>query len=507
MTRMKSGAILLLLAIPFALYLAWQVQAATRPQLVGTSAPSEKGLPSKEQLTASVAQTEKWASDVQRVGTVAFQYRQPGASDATDCTDCTATTKAVAARSADLIDLETFLADRDSPTFTGTLQARYTGWLQSRKELDKASDAIETWLRNPLPNAIDGGPAATQALGAFDSLVTAYRKDSKFANSSRVTAWRMAARVKVIEALEEAGRKPYEEVLALPLPLPNGKENKVVERAVSIPAAIRDQARQLDTELRQAENERQELPEFVTKAASATLRRADEWAAKEELIGLFADPELLTDPLKAGQWLPRIQEQYNRTQSRESRDMIRKKVQQFCTAYVPKALRLDDRVLIKGNEVMRAGVTIVYDSDAKSQPLTDHPNRLNEFNFLTAFKYPDQIVWANGGKYAGVKDSANLQPTLASHVARDYSAARTAVTIWTQEAVQSLKKICEGDAAPVQQERRKHADQLVGAEPAPDLKTPEPQSAWTRDNTRLWTRLATLEAAMNKHPGLFEPQP
>ena len=56
---------------------------------------------------------------------------------------------------------------------------------------------------------------------------------------------------------------------------------------------------------------------------------------------------------------------------------------------------------------------------------------------------------------------------------------------------------CEGPGAALQQEeRRKLTDELVGA--AAD------GPAWTQENSRIWTRLAALSAAMGKHPALFE---
>src|SRR5262249_10571888 len=70
MTRLKSGILVLLLAAPFALYAAYQAQSAVPADLIGNDAPSEKGLPAKEQLTAEAAKTEKWSGEVRKVSAV-----------------------------------------------------------------------------------------------------------------------------------------------------------------------------------------------------------------------------------------------------------------------------------------------------------------------------------------------------------------------------------------------------------------------------------------------------
>ena len=88
-----------------------------------------------------------------------------------------------------------------------------------------------------------------------------------------------------------------------------------------------------------------------------------------------------------------------------------------------------------------------------------------------------------------------LKPTPKSRVAADYTAARVAVAGWSAAEVGRLKKACEGDGQPVeQQERRKLADELVGVA---EGSGPAP--------ARLWTRLSAVSAAAEKHPRLFDP--
>ncbi len=502
MSGLKSGALLLLLAIPFALYILWQVQAGAQTDFAGPAAPSEKGLPDGKRLTDTKAKAEKWSSDVRQASGVALQYRAPGPEDKAEDADCNAIAKAVAARAVDLTDLEKFLSGVDRPTFLGSLKDRYAEWQVSKLKLAKAEEAIEAWLKTPLPSVVDSHTVAVQTMKSFEDLIADYRKDSKFADALKASAWQVEARVKVLESLETAAHRPYNEVLELTLPLPDPKTSKVVEKALGAPAAIREQVRFLEAELARVEEAKRVLPERVKKAANSVIRRADEWAAKEEILALLADPELFTDPNKAAAWLPKVQAQFNKTQTETGRDLIRKKVQQFCEAYVPKAARLDANVLVRDKELPRSNVKLVYKTDGQApvtRSLADHPSTLNEFNFNTLYKDFDQITWSGG---FGGKDA--LKPTSASRVAVDFTVARATVTTWSSTTINQLKKKCEGEVEGIQQKRREQLEGLSGAELVRDPLGKEPASAWTRDNSKIWTRLTALSEAMAKAPGLFD---
>ncbi|MCE9560470.1 MAG: hypothetical protein K8U57_00300 [Planctomycetes bacterium] len=500
MSRLQSGGLVLLLAIPFALYIVWQVQAGARADFASPSPPTEKGLPDSKKLTETKAKTEKWANDVRQASAVALQYRAPGPEDKSDDADCTALAKAAAVRAGNLNDLEKFLSGVDSPTYVGSLKTKYAEWQLSKVKLAEAQTAIETWLRSSLPVAVETHATATQTMKSFEELITAYQTSSKFADSSKASTWHVEARVKVLEALESTSQRPYEEVLALPLPFP--KDSKLVEKAVGAPSAIREQVKLLESELVLVEADKRHIPEHVTKAANSVIRRADEWSAKEELLALFADPELFTDPNKATEWLPKVQAQFNKTQTESGRELIRKKVQQFCDAYIPKAAKLDAKVLFRDKEEPRGTLKAVYqiaNQDAVERNLTDHPSTLNEFNFSDLYPDFDRIRSPNR---TGGKDS--LKPTLASIAAREFTVARATVTTWTPATINQLKKKCEGEVATVQQKRREQLDSLTGTESVRDPLGSAPNSAWTPQNSRIWTRLTALSNAMEKSPGLFE---
>jgi hypothetical protein len=498
MSGLRSGAIALLLAIPFALYIAWQVQAYTRNDLLGSDAPSDKGPPGKDQLTVSKAKTEKWAGDVRKVSSVALQFRAPGTDDATTDDDCTALTRAVAARSADLTDLEKFLSRVAKPQFTGKLVDRYKGWYDETESLRIAANAIEQWFDDRAP-VIDSQSAADDVSKRFAALLEPYTKNNSiFIDRALIAGWRVRLTARIIDGLSDAVKAPYKRVLDLPLPLPAEDKSADVRTAIGALREMKVQVDRLQKSVSQATTDGIALPDKAQSAKSAALDTAKEWTSGDELLGLFAEPELFTDPNKAATWLPKVQEQLSKTQTAAGRDLIRKKVQQFCDAYIPKVARLDDKVLLFDKPVPRSGVTIEYDSDAKSQPLTDLPGTLNEFNYETMFKNFDRIVWENGAKFTGEKPK--FQPTPKSIVARDFTAARTDVTTWSSATVKQLKMKCEAEGGQVKQEDRpKLMDELIGAPAKEGAGVP-----WTKENTKIATRLTALAAAMGKNPALFE---
>jgi hypothetical protein len=499
MSGLKSGAILLLLVIPFGLYAAWQVQALTRGDLLVSDAPSEKGLPAKEQLAERRAKTEKWAGDVRKASAVALQFRVPGPEDATADAECKALSDAAARRSADLTDLGKFLAGVRNPAFAGDMKKRYKDWYDETESLRLAALEVEKWFDDRDP-VIGSQSTAEAEMTRFAQKLDAYTKGNPiFMDRGLVAGWRVRAVARIVTALANTVKAPYQRVLDLPLPLPSEGRNMDMKLALGALAEMKAQAERLDRLAAQAKTDGVALPKDAETARATALQAAREWAASDELLGLFADPELFADPNKATAWLPKVQEQYGRTQVEAGRELIRKKVQQFCDAYVPKAARLDTEVIIRDKPEPRAGVTIEYVAE-KPKPLTDLPDQLNEFNFKTLHKNFDRIVWSNGSKFTGDKDA--LRPTAKSIAARDFSEARAGVTAWSLAAVNQLKMKCEGSGAALQlKERHTLLDELVGTAPGGAAVGP----AWTKENTKVWTRLTSLSAAMEKHPTLFEP--
>jgi len=491
MGRLKSGVVLLLLAVPFALYAAWQVQGVSRADLIVSDPPSEKGLPGREQLAAARAKADKWSEDVRKAAAVTYQFRTPGPDDRAADDECYALARAAGARADELIDLEKFLSDTDDPVFVGALRTRYLEWRASKAELSKAGKAVENWFTTPLP-AVDGPEPAAKAVAAFYSLVGEYTRDSRFSDPAKAAGWKVRGRCRVIEALADTARGPYDKVVARPLPLPSEADSPDVRKALGAPRAIREQVKLLQDELTQIEDAKLTVPARAAADARAAVKRADEWAARERLLALFAEPTLFTNPTGAADWLEKVKAQFDRTQSAEDRDLLRRKVQEFCEAFVPRAVELEDFVLIDGKRTRRADVEVEYfDAKGKSHrvPLTNNPDpeSLNEFTVARKFPGERTRVWV------GATESFpnQLQPTkpseaaVAFHEARKNVGSGPGMPKWTAKAIDELKIKCK----PVSGEVNKL--KIPGTKP--DAPAPE-----------IWNRLENLSRGAEADRTLFE---
>jgi hypothetical protein len=505
MSVLKSGLIVLLMAVPFFLYAAWQVRGLADVRALTSDPPADKGPPPKEKVDANKATAEKGVADARTLESLALQFRQPGAGEAVSDPAAKALQGSIAARSAELTNLEKFLSNVDAPEYADSkLKQKYVEWQANKKERDLAAKAIDNWFLTEL-TGIDGPDAATRAVGEFEKLLAQYTKDGRFADPNKAGAWRVQCRIEVIKALEAAANEPYAKVLRLPLPLPSEHDSPDVKKALGAPRAIAQQVRLLGAELKRAEEAGLTLPERLTTEAKAVDRRAEEWAAKEELLSVFADVRPLNDPEKAVGWLQTVFALYKKSQTDAQRALIREKVQQFCSAFIPAAAKLDAVVLINGNPVPRGGVKIYYDSDAKDKPLSDHPDELTEFNFKTRFQNPDTVFWNNSAQSTGTLDA--LQPTETSRTARAFTQAREGVTTWSAAEITRIKKQCEGDGEKLKVEEMKNRrlilDKLVGL-PPPGAKT---LVRFTDKNSKIWTRLTALADATEKFADLFQGGP
>ncbi|MBA4064722.1 MAG: hypothetical protein C0501_13605 [Isosphaera sp.] len=490
MSRLRSGAVILLLAVPFALYAAWQVWAATRAGAAAPPPPA-KAAPA-EQLAAAKAKAGAAADEARRVGADILQYRRTVAGDAVADKDLTAAATAAAARATALADLGTFLADPADPKYAGGLAPLYRKWGEERRELAAAAGKLDDWLGDGFP-AVGGKAEADAALGQFAALLAAYADHASAFKSKRLVAgWRVRVRAKLVSTLAAAAVGPYTRALDAPLPLDPPRLDAVRDPLGQVKAQLAE----LDRVAAQARADGLTLPDEVEKSRAAAAVAAVESAAREELLSLFAEPDLFTDPDKAAAWFPKVQAQFDRTQADADRALIRRKVREFCAASLPAAAKLDDVVLVEGEPIPRAAVTVEYASKDNPDPkkLSDLPGGLTEFNFAKAFPEFARLRW-RGDRPSSSGRAEVLKPTAKSQVAADYTAARATVTAWSPAEVGRLKKACEGDGKPVEQQeqRRKLADELVGVAPAG--QTPP---------ARLWTRLSAVAAAAERHPRLFD---
>lgn len=490
MRALKSGGLLLILAIPMALYVAWQVNGVVRTDLVLSDPPVDRGA-TKEQLAAQRAKAAAWAGEVRKAAAVVQQYRPAGAEDASPDPDASAVVKASAARAADLNDLDLFLSEIERPAFAGKLKGLYQQWTDERKDLKRDAEAVATWLAKP--PAVGKAADATAAADALRALVQTYAGRSRFSDKAKAARWRVEGRLAVVNALTALADTQYQAAVRVKLPLEPG--DNAVKTAVDAHRALKAQIAALTVDVKQAEEDKVTLDAATRTAAETKGAVADECAAREELLTVFARDDLFTNAAGAAPWLKQVAAQYRRTKDEKVRALIREKVQEFCDAFVPLTARLDDKVLIKGKEAPRKEVVVKYQvvidgkDTVKREPLGELDG-VNEFNL--AAKRPGKNTFA---VFSGAEEyPRDLTPTALSAAAVAYNAERKKVADvinaprWTANSVEQLKKKCEAQK------------ELVDL-----LQTPD--GASTGKAPKIWTRLTGLAAGMAACADLFETAP
>ena len=488
MSSWKSGARIVLLAGPVMLYIAWQVRGVVRIDAASPlAAPSEAGLPTRDQLTVSRGRAETWANEVRKAVAVALQFRSLTADDRVTDDDCNALATAAAARTANLTDLETFLSGAERPEYTGALRQRYRDWYVSQMALNRAEKAIESWFTQSL-TGVDSAEAAAQVWMVFAGLIADYTKEPRFSDRTKVAAWNLRARVRLIDQLAESARDPFQTVLNRKLPLPPASESAEVRKTLGALQALREHVQLLQAELTQLEEARVAVPARVVADARLAIRRAEVWIARQQLLALLTEPEVFTRADAAADWLARLQVYYDQAPV-EDRDRLREKVQEFCEAFIPRVVALDEFVLLDGQKVPRSRVTVKSFPRADGQPvrtpLSAEVTGLNEFNL--AEKYPGEttLVIAAATEYT----PKQLQPTELSKAARVYAEARAAVGSgpglpkWSGKSIEELKNQCKPRAAEINQ-----------------LKTPD----GNLEEPRIWDRLQSLSHGVTACRSLFE---
>lgn len=485
MNAVKNSALLLALAVPFALYGVWQVHTATR--LDAPAAPPNSGL-TPDQLATSSAKAAAAATETRKAVEVAVQFRTPTPADKSTDPDADATVKAAAARAADLADLDKFLSRVEKPAFVGKLKPRYEEWAREQSASRQSEDAVKAWFRKPLSvtSVADADKAAAEA----SKLIDEYAGRSRFASKGQAAAWRLQARLGIVDALTAVANREYVAATKAKLPLDRG--TNAGKAALDTLTGLKKHLALLKEELRQADEGKATLDPALRAGAEGKGAVADEYTAREALLALFAQEDLFDNPNGAEPWLTKVREQYTKTKDRAVRKLIRDKVQEFADAFVPAATWLDDKVLINDKEVPRKDVVVRYaerpGGERKKAPLSDDPTGLTEFN-LADKKYADVFVFANGSE----EEPAALKPTAVSRTAVAYNAARAKVADrapprWTPDALAALKKACEAPKDLVDQLR---TPEQKGAGPAPKIAT----------------RVLGLAAGAAACPELFEPAP
>ena len=223
---------------------------------------------------------------------------------------------------------------------------------------------------------------------------------------------------------------------------------------------------------------------------------AGRWSSRAQYLNLFAEPTLFTKNDGASVWLNKVRQLYGKTNPADDRAWIRGKVQEFCEAFIPAKVLLDDQILWKRKELPRKSVAVLASDPNKGgeivtqPPLTADPDGLNEFNVEKKYA-GDGTAAVQCNKEPGVW--GDLKPTPQSEAAMDYLKARTSllaginVSKWSVNSIEELKNKC----MPI-------------AEAVNRLKVPVGKSETGKsDVPHIWDRLQNLSDGAKKNSSLF----
>ena len=483
-----GGGLLLLLAVPFGLYVAWQANGVARTDMIVSAAPADRGAP-KEQLEKVHARTAAWAGEVRKAVAVTWQFRSAGPEDATTDATVTSVTRASALRSADFNDLDLFLSGVERPAFAGKLKPSYDRWVVDANQARQEEREVCEWLNKSL--TVTSTAEATKALDTATKLIDRYSERSRFADRAKVATWRVQARLVVVKALTALADTQYRAAVAVKLPLESGK-NEVLTTVETL-NGVQTLLDGLRAAEKQAEEERVSLNEKLRGEIDSQGAVADQCRASLELLKLFARADLFTNPNGAAAWLKQVGDQYAKTKDNRTQALLREKVQEFCEAFVPEKVRLDDTVLLQGKVPrveLRTEVKVkhVEDGEYKRADLSTTADGLNEFNVIQRYPSNSTLIAYNGGE-AYPND---LKPTDLTRAAKIFSDERKKVGAgasgpkWTIKSVTQLKNACE-----VQKE---YVDKMDLLKPAPGTGV-YPTDEELKIRTRLQSLLDGLKAA------------
>jgi hypothetical protein len=443
MSGWKGGGLLLVLAIPLALYAAWQVKGVVRADMVVSDPPPDRG-GSKEQLADAKNKAAKWAGDVRKASTVTLQYSQPGTPDTPSDASAAEVVKTAADRSKDLTDLDLFLSGARTE-FSGKLRTYYKEWEVSlRKAIELGRAVIDFLARMP---PIASGADATRFMAELEEKLREYQDGSNFASRRQAAVWRIQGRLAVIKELGTRADEQYPDAVSQTLPLKS--DNKKMVAALTTFAAVQAQVKALDGDVDRAKAEGPEPEGTLRGDINDRKAIAGKCARRERLLQLCTRDDLFTNSTGSTAWLRDVSTLYRDTKEEADRKYLRKKVQEFCEEFLPIAVRLDDEVRFKDKIVQRKNLVVEYEPAAgaarQQVALSDRTDGLNEFN--VADKYPGRTTDV---RHLGAPGRpTDLEPTPLSKAAKFYNEERKAVppgTIgpkWTAKSVEDLKKKCE----------------------------------------------------------------
>ncbi len=321
--------------------------------------------------------------------------------------------------------------------FGGDQKKRFEELAASEGKLRTERDRIHNWLRGAVP------PNAEGHLKNFgETLLEDLQKAG--GAESEVTELHLKATHKCAVAFAELLAKEYEkEIGKREMPLAKSKPlNQDAEALLKMHLGYRN--------LTETSPGAQSNP--TLKALSdRILDDEDEWKARRVLLDLFAEVPAEKSPENAKVWFKNVDDQFGKIKDIKTKTLIRDKVQDFCSAYIPEKLALDVEVLVENKPFSRGVVSVRYKKNGEYldiyPALTEDPDGLNE---ETATKYPppagavmDQFM------RAGSSINTNLvKPTKKSQAAFEYSRQRKDLKTdrWTSATAAKIVKAGAVDA-------------------------------------------------------------
>ncbi len=215
--------------------------------------------------------------------------------------------------------------------------------------------AVKEWLmrRPEVASAADAGKAVDE----LNKLVAQYEARSWLANRGDAAAWRLQGRLAVADGLTALADAQYQTAIAMTLPLK--PENTATAKATL--RSLKEQIAALNADLKLADEYKAPLDKNARAAVDGKGAVAAEYAVREELLALFARPDLFTDAGGAEAWLRQVGERHRGTKDQRVHALIVQKVQEFCEAFIPPVAQLDDNVLLKSKPIPRKAVKVSFE--------------------------------------------------------------------------------------------------------------------------------------------------
>lgn len=172
----------------------------------------------------------------------------------------------------------------------------------------------------------------------------------------------------------------------------------------------------------------------------------EDWIARRELLDLFAlDPVKLV-PARAVEWFNDVNTLYVKLKVSSTKKVIETKVQQFCNAFLPTKLALDEMVFIGIDKriVNRTNINVRYKYNVGKtfrdpEPvLTDDPTRLNECTHKEKTQVPADAEFQTFTRNGSPVD---VEPTSLTKASFAYLEARQDVPTvggWTRGIVAEM---------------------------------------------------------------------